>query len=194
MTRIFLVLALPLMTALVSGAPSVADAALIDAPLPKNAYITHNGFEWAWAFPLPPNADFDLSYQRSHGWRIPGRWLLRIAPRATDFLFAGANVPLGGIDPVSGAYFTTGNAALDNDGAVAVPYFSKTYVHADWHDGLGQTYGPWWGMPEAPGFGEQLVVRCSVTNPEPSSIALLGLGALSLVVAWRRGRNRQTFA
>ena len=29
-------------------APMSANAALIEAPLPANAFITQNGFDWAW--------------------------------------------------------------------------------------------------------------------------------------------------
>lgn len=159
-------------------------AAIVDAPVPTNAYITHNGYDWAWAFPLP---GADLSYQGALGWRIPTAAELLLAPTALDFLVAGGNVPFQGVDPVSGAYFAATNSDYNNSqsaAAVAVPYFSNSYSHADWQDGLGQTYGPWAGMQGAQGFADQLVIRDSASAgvPEPSAFVLMAGGVLSLVV------------
>jgi hypothetical protein len=172
-----------------------AQAALLNAPVPGNAYITHGGLDWAWAAPCPePNAlgcgngridMIDLSYQSAFGWRLPTAVELIAAPLATDFIFAGANVPLGGVDPVSGASFLAVNGNLTGDAACAAPYFGTTYRHCDWQAGLGQPLGPWAGMTGALGIAEQLVVR---RVPEPGTLAVLctGLAALGL----RRRRNR----
>lgn len=164
-----------------------AQAAFLDSPVPSNAYITVGGLDWAWAFPLPAGFGLDLGYQASQGWRLPTAAELLSAPLATAFLFAGANVPLGGTDPVSGASFQATNANLNGAGACATPYFSNSYKHCDWQDGLGQPYGPWVGMPGAPGFGEQLVVRASAVSA-PASMAVLGMGLLGLGAAVRRRR------
>ncbi len=164
-----------------------ANAAFLDAPVPANAYISQNGLDWAWANPLPgPGNGFDLSFQGALGWHIPTAQELALAPLATDFLFAGGNVPFNGSDPVSGANFQATNGAYNNDGACATPYFSNNYRHCDWQDGLGQPYGPWAGMAGAPTFGEQLVVRGAAQVPAPGALALLGLGLVGLGVARRR--------
>lgn len=161
--------------ALLLALSSPLSAAIINSPVPSNAYITHNGYEWAWAYPLP---GADLSYQGTQGWRIPTPAELALAPLATDFLFAGGNVPFNGTDPVSGAFFGATNAnytLAGSAGAVAVPYFSNNYLHADWQDGLGQPFGPWFGMAGAAGFGDQLVIRDLAAVPEPASMLAWGL-------------------
>jgi len=169
------------------------EAAILDSPVPNNAYITQGGLDWAWASPIEASyGDLDLSYQSQFGWRLPTLAELAFAPLATDFLFSGGNVPFNDSDPVSGARFDAENAAyysLASDGAVAVPYFSFGYYHADWANGLGQDI-VWAGMLGAPSYyAEQLVVRASgpATVPEPTSIAVFGLGSL---VALCKGRRR----
>lgn len=160
-----------------------ANAALVNTPVPTNAYITMGGLDWAWANPLPSSSPtFDLAFQSGFGWRLPTAAELLGAPLATDFLFAGANVPLGGSDPVSGAVFQATNAGLTGDGACASPYFSNTYRHCDWQDGLGQPLGPWAGMAGAPSFADQLVVRFAGGQavPAPGVMGLMLLGLLGM--------------
>ena len=78
-------LALNILTG-VGFAYTTAQAALVNAAVPTNAYITVNGFEWAWANPLPgPGNGFDLSFQSAFGWRIPTAAELSLAPLATQF-------------------------------------------------------------------------------------------------------------
>lgn len=162
-----------------------ANAALVNAPVASNAYITLNNVDWAWAFPLPASAGLDLSYQSQFGWRLPTAAELANAPLATDFMFAGANVPLHGTDPVSGAYFAATNGNLTGAGACATAYFSNSYRHCDWQDGAGQKYGPWAGTPGSQSFGDQLVMRAV---PEADTYAMLvaGLGLLGLVARRRK--------
>jgi len=178
-----------------------ANAALIDAPLPTSAYIVFNGLDWAWAFPLPGDTspNFDLSYQSQFGWTVPTAAQLAVAPSATDFLFAGANVPFNGIDPVSGASFNATNAAYTSAasaGACATPYFSSgTYKSCDWNDGQGQSGGLWSGVAGySLAYAEQLVVRPDVSaTPLPAALPLFasGLGALGLLA---RRKKRKQFA
>lgn len=163
---------------------AVANAAYINTPLPSNAYITHNGLDWAWAFPLPAASGLDLSFQSAYGWHIASAAELALAPLATDFLFVGGNVPFNGADPVSGAAFQATNGAYVGAGACATPYFSNSYRHCDWQDGLGQTYGPWAGMSGAFGFADQLVVRQAV--PEPGSLPLLAIAVGALAFTLRK--------
>lgn len=166
-------------------------AALIDAPVPSNAYITIGGLDWAWANPLPAADGLDLSYQSQFGWRIPTLAELGLAPDATDFLVSGGNVPFQGIDPISGASFSATNGAYDSAqsaGAVATPYFSTIFSHADWQDGNGQPFAPWAGLPGAFDFADQLVVRGTPGGSVPdggSSLLMLGAAA-ACVGAMRR--------
>ena len=176
-----------------------AKAAFIDAPLPSNTYITFNNLEWAWAYPFPATYDgFDLSYQRQFGWQVPKGAEMASAPNATNFLFAGANVPYNGTDPVSGANFTatgySGSPYLSamSAGACATSYFSTLYSNCDFQDG-NQIF-PWAGLPGAPAWADQLVVRaippcaeCAVPGP------IAGAGLPGLIAAcgglfgwWRR--------
>jgi len=158
--------------------PTAAQASFINTDVPSNAYITFGGLDWAWAFPLPGAAGIDLSTQSAFGWRIPTLAELLNAPDATDFMFAGANVPLGGTDPVSGASFSAVNAALTGAAACATPYFSNSFRHCDWQDGQGQPFEPWAGLPGAFSFAEQLVVR-NADVPEPAVLGLVALGLLA---------------
>lgn len=176
--------------ALAIGSAAIpANAALLNAPLPTNTYITQSGLDWAWAFPLPAASGLDLSYQSQFGWRLPTLAELGFAPLATDFMFVGANVSLGGTDPVSGAFFSATNSNLTGAAACATPYFSNSYRHCDWQDGNGQTYAPWAGTPGAFGFADQLVVRVSSNDvPEPGSLALFALGLMGL---FGLGKRRQ---
>ena len=178
-----------------------ASAAFVNTPVPSNAYITKGGLDWAWASPLPaPGSGFDLSYQSAFGWRVPTAAELTNAPLATDFVGTGANVPLGGNDPVSGARFSAANPSLTGSAACAVPYFSTTYRWCDWQDGLGQPFGPWAGMAGAQGFGEQLVVRTSTATAPLAAVPTLGregfvllslgLGLLGMG-RWMRGTRRR---
>lgn len=170
---------------------SGAQASLINTPVSANAYVTLNGFQWAWASPVAADGSFgqggiDLSVQGALGWRLPTAAELLLAPTALQFMFAGANVPLGGSDPVSGAEFQFTNANLTGAAACAAPWFNNTYFHCDWDNGRGQNQNnpgdpvDWWGSPGSLSYFDSLVVR---QVPEPATMAVFGLG---LAAALRR--------
>jgi hypothetical protein len=202
--RRLLVCALPALLA-----ASAHAAPLVEAPLPDSAYVTKNGYQWAWMFAVAPDGSYagflpDMGYQASLGWRLPTRTELDLwAPTPSDFLFPGANVPLGGPDPVSDAWFAYPTAALSGPGACASAYFVDRdgYNHCDWGNGpgVGEYWDgtglvdlslPWWNSSAwatagSPTWAETLAVR---RIAEPATVSLLGLG-LAGIGAMRRRRT-----
>lgn len=194
--------------ALLAGVASVAcsaQAALVNQPLPTNAYISFGGYDWAWAFPLAPdgssgyaNGTIDLSYQAQFGWRLPTAAELLLAPDAVDFVFDGANVRYGwadasvgrwGRDPLTNAYFATSpgtNAPHpSDDAACAIPYFSLGLAGCGWLNGRGiSSTMDWWNPDKTYGIGpgkqqvtvDTLVIRGS--GPGPSGAPEPGTLAL----------------
>ena len=173
-----------------------AQAALLETPLPSNAYITLNGFQWAWGSSCTQRdaSDCDtpdIGFQQALGWRVAEASDMAIAPTALDFLFPGANVPFNGTDPVSGAAFEYLNAAYTSAasaGACASSYFTLGDGNntCDWVNGNGQNVNTvgWFNQNGQSAFvSEMLFVRAV---PEASSGAMLALGLAALALARRR--------
>ena len=144
-------------------------AGLVRSEAPANAYITRDGLDWAWAAPVPA-ALADLDLQAAGGWRLPTAAELAAAPTASDFVFPGANVPLGGADPASGAAFLMPGPGLDAAAACAAPWFGAEHRHCDWVDGEGVFALPWAGKAGETQFSEQLLVR----DARPRNLAVAG--------------------
>lgn len=175
-------------TVIAFSTAGTSQAAFVDAELPDNTFISFGGFDWAWASPVTADgswglgSEIDLSFQSLLGWRLPTAAELLGAPSVLDFVFAGANVPSGGTDPVSGAIFQAGSPQAD--AACAAPYFSNMFRHCDWTDGRGAGLGyDWAGTAGSISFSDQLVIRDQVPAPVPvpaaGSLLILGLGALA---------------
>lgn len=178
---------LGLLAGLMAWTAPAANALPLNISVPSNAFITQGGLDWAWAAPCAPTEPscgvIDLSFQSGEGWRLPTAGELAIHPLATDFVFAGANVPLGGASP-NGAIFHGG---APDAAACAAPFFSTVHVWCDWNNGNANL---WAGLPGTASFWETLVVRGEGEKiPEPASLAIFGLGLLGLGLARRRRRS-----
>ncbi len=131
-----------------------ANALPINSPVPSSAYIVFDGMDWAWGRPCPSSggcyATGDLTYQSTKGWALPSAADMALVdaydlvnPGAFAELFLdnpGGNVPAGGSDPVSGAYFADGGSTTT--GSCATPYFNTAATWCDAGDGLN---GAWNG-------------------------------------------------
>jgi hypothetical protein len=179
--------------------------AQINSPVPSNAFIVFDGLDWAWGGPCAYSGgcgDGNLTYQSTQGWGLPSAADLAIIDAldgnvaggpgsdtfANLFFGNGGNVPLGGTDPVSGAYFSGGDVA----GSCATPYFSG--VGQTWCDDGDGKSGYWAGSiigVGGDGQSEQLYVRsASGAVPEPSTWVMMLIGFAGLGFAGYRARKQ----
>ncbi|MGG7565733.1 VPLPA-CTERM sorting domain-containing protein [Rhodovulum sp. DZ06] len=170
--------------ALALAAASPAAAVSQTGALPDSAYITFGGLDWAWAAPVANGASpINFTFQGAYGWRLPTDLELASAPTIFDFAFDGANVPVGGSDPATGANFHVENPARTSAAACAAPWFSDAYSHCDWQDGNGGGLGWSWATSSDVGSEDQLVVRAAAVSdvplPAAAPLLLLGLGGLA---------------
>lgn len=182
-------------------------SALIETELTPNAYITQNGFDWAWGGRCVTKSfrdcdTLDFAFQAALGWRIAVSSDMLLAPTALDFLFAGGNVPFEGVDPISGASFNFTNAVYTlaaSAGACASAYFTlgDGLNSCDWGNGGGQdtnTVGWFNQNGESNFFADVLFIRVASTTPNPnpvpapSTMFIFGGGLIGLI-ALRRRKN-----
>jgi len=162
----------------------MASAALLDAPVPSNAYITIGNYDVAWVSPVDETFSLDLSYQSQFGWKVMTADVFnQLGISAFSFVKVGANVDYftgNNLDEVSGANLQFFPGVLPTgDVAIAVPYFSTQYYHADWGNGVD---GLWNFTGDAFHF-ETLAYR---QVPVPAAVWLFGTGLAGLVGLRRR--------
>jgi PEP-CTERM motif len=168
----------------VAAFAAVPAAAALNVPLAANSYISFGGLDWAWAGPCAPSGgcgDIDLSFQGTLGWRLPTVAEFALRPAQSAFLFVGANVPQGGVDPFSLSRFGSGGDTpfdVGSDGACAAAYFGTVWRHCDFGDTEWNPGGGNFGAEEA------WVVRGVI--PEPATWAMLIAGFGMVGAALRR--------
>lgn len=180
-------------------ASTSSQAALIETALPTSAYITLNGFDWAWGASCVTKGASDCdtpdtAFQATFGWRVAETTDMGLAPTALDFLFPGANVAFNGTDPVSGAAFEYTNTAYTNAasaGACANAYFTLGDGNntCDWGNGGEQNFNTlgWFNQNgESRFFAEMLFVRDIAPIPVPAAVWLFSSGLLGLIGITRR--------
>lgn len=152
--------------------------AQINSPVPSSAYIVYDGLDWAWGGPCPYSggcSDGDLTYQATQGWALPTQADLDIVdaldgtvyqdrPMSSTFadMFLdnpGGNVPAGGSDPVSGAFFADGGSSTV--GSCASPYFNGD----GWCDAGDGLDGLWAGSAIGNNSGEGFTPSNFMSDP-----------------------------
>ena len=164
-----------------------AEAALIDAPVADNAYISIGDRDWAWAGPCsavePSCGAIDLSYQAGQGWRLP-----TIAEMDAAISAAGGVVAWANQFVFPGANSNNGSA----DFACASAYFSNRWDHCDFDVALNGIFNSELAVNQYgfnPSFAETFVVRVSAV-PLPGALPLLLAAFGATAAVGRRRRNK----
>ena len=157
-----------LLAATLLAAPAVVQAQSQSFPVPANAFIVFGGLNWAWASPCNGGCSNPIL---GDGWRYATSTEWAARPAVTDFLSPTGN-------------FDSGNGLM----ACASPWFDPIFDHCDYGDAAqgNLSSGPNNTVNFDPNNETWLVQE---TIPEPSTVALFGVGALVMGVVARRRRT-----
>ncbi len=170
---------LPLLFLFAGFQVNTAHALLYTSELDADAYVTLGSYDLAWASPCSDGVlesscgAVDLSVQAAYGWSIMDSALFSsLSVDASTFIVGYSS---GNTQVQSGVNYAKASGWFTNHG------------HIDVSDGLNGNWS-YVDIADAHGYMESIVYRTSAgaVVPEPSIIALFGLGLVGIGFARRR--------